>query len=582
MASSSSSNHKQKHVGSKSTETEEIVKYMSNLPSYLERGKPVQDRALNFGVLDWGRLEQWQYHNHKQSNRSSLHSHLNISTQDILSKDAPVSHSSRSRTKPRGVKKNDLNVRDLAESRSSDDTGSFQSASSSLSSNGKMKIRDELVIKIGNFQDSCNGSRDGTKHSDLKTDAPNSLPLKNEIVSKKNSKNETDSKRKTSIACQTKTPEEKEFSIAASKSRFSFNMSSKSAVVKSATKTLESPLASQNPPEDLKTKAKVKMDLGSCKEVRVDYSCRNKTNESSTSSSSSSSSRKRALFQMAVKNGRPLFTFSVDDNKNDILAATVRSLAGKDDANSWVYTFFAVQEVKKKKSGWLSHSSKDKSNAYLPNVTAQMTVSNPLVYDDGTTREFVLSSVDSGQPDPDQQILDDQLEKELAAIVVRFLTKAGGEDDNQDGFSTTVILPGGHHSVPRKGEPSPLIERWRSGGRCDCGGWDVGCRLRTLANNVKSDTSLNPYEIFDLFLQGEVVNERPFFSLSPIKEGIFSVDYNASLPLLHAFSICISVIECRKSSHHTELRTYVAKRVDDVMVPVTYASLPPVSPVGRV
>ncbi|KAJ0926524.1 hypothetical protein HanRHA438_Chr04g0172181 [Helianthus annuus] len=442
-----------------------------------------------------------------------------------------------------------------------------------------MKIRDELVIKIGNFQDSC---RDGTKHSDLKTDAPNSLPLKNEVVSKKNSKNETDSKRKTSIACQTKTPEEKEFSIAASKSRFSFNMSSKSAVVKSATKTLESPLASQNPPEDLKTKAKVKMDLGSCKEVRVDYSCRNKTNESSTSSSSSSSSRKRALFQMAVKNGRPLFTFSVDDNKNDILAATVRSLAGKDDANSWVYTFFAVQEVKKKKSGWLSHSSKDKSNAYLPNVTAQMTVSNPLVYDDGTTREFVLSSVDSGQPDPDQQILDDQLEKELAAIVVRFLTKAGGEDDNQDGFSTTVILPGGHHSVPRKGEPSPLIERWRSGGRCDCGGWDVGCRLRTLANNVKSDTSLNPYEIFDLFLQGEVVNERPFFSLSPIKEGIFSVDYNASLPLLHAFSICISVIECRKSSHHTELRTYVAKRVDDVMVPVTYASLPPVSPVGRV
>ncbi|MFS7953843.1 hypothetical protein Hanom_Chr07g00623331 [Helianthus anomalus] len=571
---SSSSNHKQKHVGSKSTETEEIVKYMSNLPSYLERGKPVQDRALNFGVLDWGRLEQWQYHNHKQSNRSSLHSHLNISTEEILSKDAPVSHSrvkrttSRSRTKPRGVKKKDLNVQDVAESRSSDDTGSFQSASSSLSSNGKMKIQDELVIKNGNFQYSCIGSRDGTKHSDLKTDAPNSLPLKNEIVSKKNSKNESDSKR----------TEEKEFSIAASKSRFSFNMSSKSAVVNSATKTLESPLASQKPPEDSKTKAKVKMDLGSCKDVRVDYSCRNKTNESSTSSSSSSSSsRKRALFQMAVKNGRPLFTFSVDDNKNDILAATVRSLAGKDDANSWIYTFFAVHEVKKKKSGWLSHSSKDKSNAYLPNVTAQMTVSNPLIYD-GTTREFVLSSVDSGQPDPDQQIL----EKELAAIVVRFSRKAGGEDDNQDGFSTTVILPGGHHSVPRKGEPSPLIERWRSGGRCDCGGWDVGCRLRTLANNVKSDTNLNPPEIFDLFLQGEVVNERPFFSLSPIKEGIFSVDYNASLPLVHAFSICISVIECRKSSHHTELRTYVAKRVDDVVVPVTYASLPPVSPVGRV
>ncbi|KAI3733069.1 hypothetical protein L1987_64286 [Smallanthus sonchifolius] len=585
---SASSKHSQKHVGSKSAEMEEIVRYMSNLPSYLERGKPVQDRALNFGVLDWGRLEHWQYHQHKQSGitankhspsgsnsskRSSLHSHLNISTEDISTKDAPVSHSrekkstNRSRTKPRGLEKNDLHPQDLVESKSSDDMGSFMTASSSSSSKGKMKIQDELGNKTENFQDSSYETCDGTKFSDTKSDTPNSFPFKNEIVSQKNSKNEADSTRKPSITCQIKTPEEKECSvssknsdfktgsIAAGKNRFSFSMSSKSSA-----------------PEDSKLKSKVKMDLGNCKEVRVDNSCKNKMNDSP------SSSRKRALFQMAVKNGRPLFTFSVDNNNNEILAATVRSLAGKDDTNSWIYTFFTIHEVKKKKSGWLYHSSKDKGNGYLPNVTAQMTVSNPTV-SNCTTREFVLSSVDSGQPD--HQTLDVQLENELEAIVVQFLRKAS-EDENQDYFSATVILPGGHHSVPRKGEPSPLIERWRTGGRCDCGGWDVGCRLRTLVNKVQSNRISDSPESFDLFLQGDVINERPFFSLSPIKEGIFSVDYNASLSLLHSFSICISVIECRKSSHQTEHRTYVAKRVDDDVAPVTYASLPPVSPVGRV
>ncbi|KAL8232717.1 hypothetical protein R6Q57_002495 [Mikania cordata] len=636
MASGSSNQSQKHHVGSKSMEMEEIVKYMSNLPSYLERGKPMQDRALNFGVLDWGRLEQWQYHHHKQndittnkyspsgnysSNRSSLRSHLNISTEEISAKDALVSHSSkkkianqsrttpkgikkydlhtqdlveskstddmgtfqtassssslsskgkmknqttdRSRTKPKGFKNNDLHPQNLVESKSSDDTESFPKASSSSSSSslkGKMKIQDEFVNETGSFQDLSNGTCDGTNHSVPKNDTPNSFPFKSE----------DDSNRKPRITNQIKTPEEKELSvisknsdfktgsIAASKSLFSFNMSSKLVGTKSATKELETA-------QDSKIKAKVKMDLGNCKEVRVDNSYVNKMNDSS-----SSTSRKQALFQIAVKNGRPFFTFSVD-NSNEILAATVRSLTGKDNTNSWVYTFFTIHEVKKKKSGWLYHSTKDKGNTYLPNVTAQMKVSNPLVCN-GTTREFILSSVDSGQSDQ---------EYELAAIIVRFLRKTG-EDENQDCFSTTVVLPGGHHSVPRKGEPSPLIERWRSGGRCDCGGWDVGCRLRTLINKVQSDRKSNPPESFDLFLQGDVINEKPFFSFSPINEGVFAVDYNASLQLLHAFSICISVIECRKSSHQTELRTYVAKRVDDDLPPVTYTSLPPVSPVGRV
>ncbi|KAI3784252.1 hypothetical protein L1987_43347 [Smallanthus sonchifolius] len=75
----------------------------------------------------------------------------------------------------------------------------------------------------------------------------------------------------------------------------------------------------------------------------------------------------------------------------------------------------------------------------------------------------------------------------------------------------------------------------------------LGCRLNILANKVQSNRRSNPPESFDLFLQGDVINERPFFSMFPVKEGIFLVDYNSCVPLVHAFLICISAIECRSN-----------------------------------
>ena len=61
-----SSRDKQKQVkfGGES-EDDELVKYMSSLPVYLERGKNIHERVLNVGVLDWSRLEQWQHRHHK-------------------------------------------------------------------------------------------------------------------------------------------------------------------------------------------------------------------------------------------------------------------------------------------------------------------------------------------------------------------------------------------------------------------------------------------------------------------------------------------------------------------------------------
>jgi len=40
--------------------------------------------------------------------------------------------------------------------------------------------------------------------------------------------------------------------------------------------------------------------------------------------------------------------------------------------------------------------------------------------------------------------------------------------------STSIIIPAGLHGGPRNRHsgPSSLIDRWKSGGCCDCGGWD--------------------------------------------------------------------------------------------------------------
>ncbi|KAM1276846.1 hypothetical protein ACFX2J_029054 [Malus domestica] len=65
----------------------------------------------------------------------------------------------------------------------------------------------------------------------------------------------------------------------------------------------------------------------------------------------------QALVRVAVKNGVPLFTFAVD-NGIAILAATMKKLnTSKNDDCSCIYTFFSIQEVKKKTATWMHPGS---------------------------------------------------------------------------------------------------------------------------------------------------------------------------------------------------------------------------------
>lgn len=80
--------YQHKQVEEKATKEEEIVKYMSDLPSYLEKDeKAPQEKALNVGVLNWGRLEKWQSINQKNNpSRNRRHS-LSSSSASFCSTD---------------------------------------------------------------------------------------------------------------------------------------------------------------------------------------------------------------------------------------------------------------------------------------------------------------------------------------------------------------------------------------------------------------------------------------------------------------------------------------------------------------
>lgn len=148
---------------------------------------------------------------------------------------------------------------------------------------------------------------------------------------------------------------------------------------------------------------------------------------------------------------------------------------------------------------------------------------------DGSSANFEDTSWD---PSEDVCDLNDSYAPnlELAAIVVKdvsntrkevehggwglkFLKKPGinsslesSRSNGECSTSVDVLIPAGFHGGPRTraGGPSTLIERWISGGYCDCGGWDAGCPLKVLnTRSTSTDGSEHSGECksVDLFMQ---------------------------------------------------------------------------------
>lgn len=346
----------------------------------------------------------------------------------------------------------------------------------------------------------------------------------------------------------------------------------------------------------------------------------------------------QALLQVTTKNGLPLFKLVVN-NSSDILVATKNMTpSGKQDFDS-IYTFYSVHEIKKKSGSWINQVHKEKSYSFGYNVVGQMKgfsrfCTESSVDNDGdrfTQKEFVLYGVDRKQGDGDAPELVPI--RELAAIIVRVPYRKSNDDGDERNIGkeltgkefleylgeenflfgkgetakfhdTTVILSSADHGLPENGVPSSLIQRWRSGGSCDCGGWDVGCKLQILTNDSQCCSLPEPSvsssngDCFDLFNQGRAHHTKPIFRLAPFKKGIYSIEFSSLISLLQALSTCIAAISSQHSFDLSELNVLAeGKLVEESTfsgrrglhipskaqeLPKKHGPSPPSSPVGRV
>lgn len=268
----------------------------------------------------------------------------------------------------------------------------------------------------------------------------------------------------------------------------------------------------------------IKLGMASMNSSKCQAECNHNSSNEVVSMNNSTSTldekhappRRQALLQLAWKNGLPLFMFS--SNNNDILAATVkkRNSSNKDDFEC-VYTIFSVSEVKKKSGIWINQGNKSKKHGLASDIVGQIKVSHgSLTEHDSKShvlirKNFVLYGAEI-IPTAHEPI-DSVFSKELAAVVVKAVEDNKCDDQdrslhNEDYVRTlnlasiVAILPSGFHGSSTAGEPSPLIERWKSGGLCDCGGWDEGCALTILRDkNQDNKNSPDGTHLIELFYQ---------------------------------------------------------------------------------
>ncbi|KAL5078897.1 hypothetical protein RYX36_007318 [Vicia faba] len=147
---------------------------------------------------------------------------------------------------------------------------------------------------------------------------------------------------------------------------------------------------------------------------------------------------------------------------------------------------------------------------------------------------------------------------ELAAIVVRehvpFDCEGFGRENNQDyesGSSINVIIPAGIHGgqKSRNGGPSSLIDRWKFGGCCDCGGWDEGCPLTVFHTKSSNSQVLSQQDHIHLhencnsldIVTQDSSKSKSILSIRNIKDGLYYGYFEPPLSALQSFAIVLAI-----------------------------------------
>lgn len=213
-------------------------------------------------------------------------------------------------------------------------------------------------------------------------------------------------------------------------------------------------------------------------------------------------------------------------------------------------------------------------------------------------------------------------DKKMDLPLLNFLDHSGGEHEKElvpDSVSPVkmnVVIPSGNHSLPTSEShgPSPLMDRWRIGGGCDCGGWDMACPLHIFSNlrirMADSHLLMDNRQPLKLFFQGKK-DTTPALTMAVMQDGQYAVDFHAQLSTLQAFSICVAVLHIMESSvssrqeenkqllQSNSLRLFIEEEVKNLIDAVTeedkckgnkkmaevlpsFIVNPPFSPIARV
>ncbi|KAI3801331.1 hypothetical protein L1987_29435 [Smallanthus sonchifolius] len=652
------------------------VKHMKNLPGYLQRVEKVyniQGKALNFGVLDWGRLENWKSNEKRIPPRVNMKTSLSTNNPTLV--ESRLGRFSRNKKKiqqtPNGSPFNSSSKERLPpgvrwpRGKPVKPQFSENSPSSIDLPHGDKYLMVELIdgskgkqVDQMTLEKETSSSGDDINHvddhlieaneirlsncfspgefdspnpfSDVPHSCPFPLPLSADVESPNQTPVTPVKKSDVDInepATEGKRPSSSNrrfsFSLGKMARSFSFKESSNttSAVpqlspayisVRSGPVNFQasspdsvnhnrSKSAATNPSRSSPLR-RILDPLLKLKGVHLDEKVhkskldRNPNTVTPVNKNASLHSKKhrlcnvQALLQLTLKNGIPFFKLVVESG-SDILAAAVKKLpSGKDDT-SLIYAFYSVHETKKKIGSWIYQSSKEKGYGFGYNIVGQMKISSSYhaefsgpEKDLYVVRESVLYSSDTTRTD--EKTLDSILDGELAAIIVK---NPSDEICGDIGSckSTAVVLPDGVHSWPNSGSPSPLIDRWRSGGACDCGGWDIGCQFHILSHQHETIKTTN---CLDLSFQ--VGNKNRFsFRLVSLEEGLYSLEYDPSMSMLQAFSICVAVVSSQKLTHIFQVNYVPESKSENIQPPTSdtkvksreeFVSKPPASPVGRV
>lgn len=160
---------------------------------------------------------------------------------------------------------------------------------------------------------------------------------------------------------------------------------------------------------------------------------------------------------------------------------------------------------------------------------------------------------------------NNQIQSELAAMVINvpleMQDRRMSVHEQHRQANITVILPSGNHGRPlcELRGPSPLINRWKEGGKCDCKGWDLGCGLMVLSNLRRNAQKTHESEALKFqkdsgegktltLYKQDTDPEDAFLSLAPHENGLVALDFRAPLSPLQAFAIAVAILHGRESS----------------------------------